>query len=147
VEPLRKLLRAFDEALGSDEIRVASLRQISRRADKVTRCVGMVGGFAFHLAQARGQLEDMQRHHSEKRRSGNLSAWPDGKSSRRRTQHRSEARHEQGLVKVMFKMDPQQLAALRAEATRRMADRGAGLIDTSELVREAVAAWLKRQAK
>jgi cob(I)alamin adenosyltransferase len=52
---------------------------------------------------------------------------------------------KKGLVKVMFKMESSQLEVLRSEATRRMAERKAGRIDTSEVVREAVAAWINRR--
>ncbi len=37
------------------------------------------------------------------------------------------------LVKVMFKVSPHQLEALRKEAARRMVDRGVGRIDASEV--------------
>jgi hypothetical protein len=52
---------------------------------------------------------------------------------------------KKGLVKAMFSMEAHQLAALRAEATRRMVERGRGRLDASEVVREAVDAWLKRR--
>jgi hypothetical protein len=53
---------------------------------------------------------------------------------------------KKGFVKVMFSMDPRHLEELRREAARRMIERGAGRVDTSELVREAVEAWLRRQS-
>lgn len=52
---------------------------------------------------------------------------------------------KKGLVKAMFSMESRQLEALRAEATRRMVERKAGRIDASEVLREAVDAWLKRK--
>jgi hypothetical protein len=54
---------------------------------------------------------------------------------------------KKGLEKAMFSMDPGHLRELRREAAKRMADRGAGRADTSELVREAVEAWLKKLGK
>jgi hypothetical protein len=51
------------------------------------------------------------------------------------------------LEKVMFRLEPEQLDALRREALRRAADRGSMKPDASELVREAVDAWLKKHAK
>lgn len=48
-------------------------------------------------------------------------------------------------LKVMFKIAPDQLEALRAEAMRRAKDRQRGRIDASEVLREAVDAWMKRR--
>jgi hypothetical protein len=54
---------------------------------------------------------------------------------------------KKGLVKAMFSMEPRHLEELRREAARRMVERGAGRVDTSELVREAVEAWLRKRAR
>jgi len=50
-----------------------------------------------------------------------------------------------GYVKAMFSIAPDQLAALQAEAMKRAQDRGTMRPDASELVREALAAWMKRR--
>ncbi len=50
-----------------------------------------------------------------------------------------------GLEKAMFRLEPEQLEALRREALRRAGERGSMKPDASELVREAVADWLKRR--
>lgn len=52
-----------------------------------------------------------------------------------------------GLVKAIFSMDPTDLERLRREAARRMVERRAGRVDASELVREAVALWLKNNGR
>lgn len=49
------------------------------------------------------------------------------------------------LVKQVFSIDPEQLDALRAEATRRMVERKTGRPDASEVLREALASWMKRR--
>ncbi len=54
---------------------------------------------------------------------------------------------KKGLVKVMWSVDPKQLLELRREAMKRMVDRGAGRIDTSEVVREAFDAWIAAQKR
>jgi hypothetical protein len=48
-----------------------------------------------------------------------------------------------GFVKAIFSVEPAQLQALRGEALRRAQAAGSIRPDVSELVREAVAAWLK----
>ena len=48
-----------------------------------------------------------------------------------------------GMVKATFSLEPEQLAALLAEAQRRAQERGAMRSDTSEVVRELMAAWMK----
>lgn len=50
-----------------------------------------------------------------------------------------------GLKPVVVRLEPAQLAALKREALRRAAERGSGQLDQSEIVREALAAWLKRR--
>jgi hypothetical protein len=50
-----------------------------------------------------------------------------------------------GLEKAMFRLEPGQLQALRREALRRAGERGSMKPDASELVREAVEAWLPRR--
>lgn len=52
---------------------------------------------------------------------------------------------KKGLEKAMFRLEPEQLEALRREALRRAAERGSMKPDASEVVREAVAAWMKRR--
>lgn len=59
----------------------------------------------------------------------------------------ASAGRRRGHVKVMVRLTPQQVAALRAEAFRRAAAIGSGRPDASELVREAVDAWLARSAR
>jgi len=54
-------------------------------------------------------------------------------------------RKKKGLRLVGVRFDPKQVAALRAEALRRAAARGSGQVDVSEVVREAVALWLKQK--
>ncbi len=48
-------------------------------------------------------------------------------------------------LKVMFKIAPDQLEALRAEAMRRAKERNRGRIDASEVLREAVDAWMRKR--
>lgn len=50
-----------------------------------------------------------------------------------------------GFVKVLVSIEPDQHEALKAEAMRRAAARGTLRPDASELVREALAAYLKRR--
>lgn len=52
-----------------------------------------------------------------------------------------------GLKPVMVRLEPTQIAALKAEALRRATERGSMKPDASELVREALASWLKKQAR
>jgi hypothetical protein len=54
---------------------------------------------------------------------------------------------KKGFSKATFSMDPEQLVGLRREAARRMVERGAGRVDASELVREAVGAWLRKRGR
>ena len=54
---------------------------------------------------------------------------------------------KKGLVKVMWSVEPKQLEALRREAVKRMVERGAGRIDTSEVVREAFDAWIQKRGR
>ena len=54
---------------------------------------------------------------------------------------------KKGLVKAMWSVEPKQLEALRREAVKRMVERGAGRIDTSEVVREAFDAWMAPQKR
>jgi hypothetical protein len=46
-----------------------------------------------------------------------------------------------------FKLHPEQIKALRREARRRAEERDASLSDASELVREAIDAWLSSHVK
>lgn len=50
-----------------------------------------------------------------------------------------------GLKPVVVRLEPAQIQALKAEALRRATDRGSMKPDASELVREALAAWMKRR--
>lgn len=50
-----------------------------------------------------------------------------------------------GFVKVLVSIEPDQHEALKAEARRRSEARGTLRPDASELVREALGAWLKRR--
>ncbi|MEY2668537.1 MAG: hypothetical protein RJA59_1175 [Pseudomonadota bacterium] len=54
---------------------------------------------------------------------------------------------KRGFVKGVFSMDPDQLKALRRIAALRMAEKGSLRADSSELVREAVAEWLKKHGR
>ncbi len=47
----------------------------------------------------------------------------------------------------MFRLEGEQLEALRREALRRAGERGSMKPDASELVREAVAEWLRRRSR
>jgi hypothetical protein len=49
-----------------------------------------------------------------------------------------------GFLRVMVSVTPEQLAALQAEATRRMRARGSLKPDAGEVVREAIDAWRGR---
>ncbi|HET6437268.1 MAG TPA: hypothetical protein VFG59_04360 [Anaeromyxobacter sp.] len=44
---------------------------------------------------------------------------------------------------VGIRLEPKHIAALRAEALRRVERRGKGRIDVSEVVRDLVKAWMK----
>jgi hypothetical protein len=50
-------------------------------------------------------------------------------------------------VKMTYWFDVEQVEALRREAIRRAGEKQSMKPDGSELVREAVDAWMKRQAK
>jgi hypothetical protein len=52
-----------------------------------------------------------------------------------------------GLVQVMMTLDPDHLRVLREEAERRAKERKRARSDVSEIVREAVAAWVAAHAK
>lgn len=52
-----------------------------------------------------------------------------------------------GLEKAMFRLEARQLQAIRHEALRRAAERGSMKPDGSEIVREAVEAWLKKRGR
>ncbi len=52
---------------------------------------------------------------------------------------------KKGLKLAGFRLRPDQLAALRKEALRRAGERDSKQPDASELVREAVDAWLAKQ--
>ncbi len=56
--------------------------------------------------------------------------------------------HEKkGMKLAAYRMRPEQIAALRKEALKRAAARESGKPDASELVREAVDAWLAKQGR
>lgn len=50
-----------------------------------------------------------------------------------------------GLKPVMVRLEPKQIVALKAEALRRATERGSMKPDASELIREALDAWMKRR--
>lgn len=49
------------------------------------------------------------------------------------------------LKRLMVRLTVEQVAALHAEALRRARERGSFKPDASELVREAVEAWMRRK--
>lgn len=55
-------------------------------------------------------------------------------------------RAPKGFEKMMIRVEPEQGAAVREEAFRRAKGRGRVLVDASEVVREALAAWMKSRA-
>jgi hypothetical protein len=59
------------------------------------------------------------------------------KSTRRRTENKPKE-----LSRVLARLTPAQAAALEREAKRRMAERGRGRMDVSEVIREAVSVWM-----
>jgi hypothetical protein len=50
-----------------------------------------------------------------------------------------------GLTRVTFSLELEQLAALQTEAMKRAQERGSLKPDASEVLREALAAWMKRR--
>lgn len=50
-----------------------------------------------------------------------------------------------GLERVMVRLEPAQIAALKAEALSRAQKAGSVRGDVSELVREALVLWLRRR--
>jgi hypothetical protein len=54
---------------------------------------------------------------------------------------------KKGLARAVFSVEPRQLEALRAEAARRMVERKAGRIDASEVLREAIDAWMAKRKR
>ncbi len=57
----------------------------------------------------------------------------------------SRVPHEKkGMKLAAYRMRPDQIAALRSVALKRAGERGSGKPDASELVREAVDAWLAK---
>ena len=54
---------------------------------------------------------------------------------------------KKGFVKVMYRMHPRQVAALRAEAFRRSEKLAVGRPDASEVLREIVDAWLDKRGR
>jgi hypothetical protein len=51
-----------------------------------------------------------------------------------------------GLEKVMYRLDPKQIQALRAEAFRRALERGSGKPDASEVLREIIDVWVAKKS-
>lgn len=49
------------------------------------------------------------------------------------------------LEKATFSLSPRHLQALRAEAIKRMQERGAGRLDASEVLREVLDAWMAKR--
>jgi hypothetical protein len=60
---------------------------------------------------------------------------------------RAKAAPRSGLVRAVLYLEPEQLAALIAEAQRRAAEKCAIRADASAVAREALAAWLKKRRK
>ena len=56
-------------------------------------------------------------------------------------------RQKKGLEKVMYRLEPGQIRALRSEAFRRAQERGSGRPDASEVLRELVDVWMSRSAR
>lgn len=52
-----------------------------------------------------------------------------------------------GLKPVVVRLDPAQIVELKREAMRRALERGSLKPDQSEIVREAVSAWLKKSSR
>lgn len=52
-----------------------------------------------------------------------------------------------GYQKVMISLTPEQNAALKREALRRALEAGVGRPDAGEIMREALDAWLQKNAK
>ncbi len=52
-----------------------------------------------------------------------------------------------GLVQVGLTLDPEALEKLREEALRRAKARKSGRPDVSEIVREAIEAWISKHGK
>jgi hypothetical protein len=50
-----------------------------------------------------------------------------------------------GFIKATFSLEPEHLAGIVEEANRRARERGAMRADASEVVREAIVAWLGRR--
>jgi len=50
-----------------------------------------------------------------------------------------------GLARATFSIELEQLAALQAEAMRRAQERGSLKPDASEVLREALAAWMSKR--
>jgi len=69
-----------------------------------------------------------------------MAPMPDRKASRPSTR-RKPSKQPKGLVPVLARLHPAQVAALRREAKRRMGERGRRRIDVSEVLREAVSLW------
>ncbi len=70
-----------------------------------------------------------------------------GKLGRARLRDVSGRPTKGGLVQVTLTLDPEALEKLRAEAVRRARARKSARSDVSELVREAIEAWLTKGAK
>ncbi len=60
---------------------------------------------------------------------------------------RAWARTKGGMTKALFTITPEQEAELRAEAFKRATARGSGRPDASEVVREILAAWMKKRGR
>ncbi len=60
---------------------------------------------------------------------------------------RTVAQVKKGLKTAAYRLRPDQIVALRREATRRAAEHDSGKPDASELVREALDAWLAKVGK
>lgn len=54
-------------------------------------------------------------------------------------------RRKKGLEKFTVRLEPAQIEALRSEARKRAQEKGTLAADASAIVRELVAAWMKRR--
>ncbi len=64
----------------------------------------------------------------------------------RKTPEKPKNPRAKGLRPVVVRLEPAQIAALKAEALRRARERGSMKPDASELVREALVLWLRRRS-
>lgn len=66
-------------------------------------------------------------------------------AARRSASEKPKNPRAKGLERMMVRLEPSQIAALKREALRRANERGSMKPDASELVREALVLWLRRR--